>query len=210
MDDKVKEEIRQIAAEQNILIREARRIALTRIEEAARTEEDFENIIKNWWNKLDSNRERRKRDYVVELEEMTIDDVEITDDGAVIPQPIDHKWWRQMMHGDFLDVIFDCPYDLHEMTSSKSISEMVKRLRDNQKEVLYLRAICQLSPQTIAAVRGQTDRNILKVYDTLITGLRKRLYEGLSTRYEQGLPLTNTQHEFLKNYKRKYGGIKRP
>jgi DNA-directed RNA polymerase specialized sigma24 family protein len=53
----------------------------------------------------------------------------------------------------------------------------VKVLNDNQKEILYLRVIRQWSPQKIAAMRGQTDRNIRKVYDTLINGLRKKLKE---------------------------------
>lgn len=55
-------------------------------------------------------------------------------------------------------------------------------------------------PQRIAALRGQTDRNILKVYDTMIKNLRKKLYERLAPRYIHSLPLTFAQREFVKNY----------
>ena len=195
-----------IGIEQNTerkkLKREIERENLTRIEEAARTEEDFKNLV-NQWNRLDKNRNRRKRSYEVKLmyedRIMPIEEFEVTD-GAVIPTPLEHTWWRQLLSGNFIDVIFDCPHELHELASSQSISEPLKSLNDNQKEVLYYRIIRQWSPQKIAALRGQSDRNIRKVYDTLIAGLRKKLFERLYPRFEKDLPLTYAQREFVMNY----------
>ena len=46
----------------DMLHREARTLALRRIEESARTEDDFQKVIE-WWDKLDENRERRERDH---------------------------------------------------------------------------------------------------------------------------------------------------
>jgi len=181
------------------LKRDLRKEELTRIEEAARTEKDFEKLEKEW-AKWDSNRRRRERRYEIKLGSLIEQIVEIGDSGAVIPQPLDHRHWRQMMQGNFLDVIFDCPYDIHELTSSRNISELVDALNDNQKEILYLRAIRQWSPQKIAAMRGQTDRNIRKVYDTLIESLRRKLYNRLLYRYERKLPLTLAQQEFMAAY----------
>ena len=180
------------------LNRDTEKEGMTRIEESARREKEFKEMIDEW-NKLDSNAERRQRYYVSALEEMTIEDIAVTD-GAVAPEPLEHRWWRQMMRGDFLDVIFDCPYDIHELTSSRSISTLVKELSGNQKEVLYFRAVWQWTPQKIAAMRGQTDRNIRKVYDTLIARLRRKLYEWLLPRYEENLPLTFAQREFMASY----------
>jgi len=202
MKQEFRAEIKKIAKEKNILMREAKLEALARIEERARTVEDFKKLSKEVWDELDANRERRKRYYVSDLEDMTIEDVEVTD-GAVVPQPLNHMWWRQMMRGDFLDAIFNCPYDLHELTSSRSISEPVKALSENQKEILFFRAIWQWSPQKIAAMRNQSDRNIRKVYDTLIESLQKKLYERLLPRYDAGLPLTLAQREFVKKRKPK-------
>ena len=49
-------------ADGDMLHREARALAIQRIEESARTEADFENVL-YWWNKLDANRERKERDH---------------------------------------------------------------------------------------------------------------------------------------------------
>ena len=182
------------------LKRDVKREELTRIEEAARTEKDFEELNTEW-DRWDSNRRRRERRRELKLGSLFEEIVGVGDSGAVIPQPLDHRYWRQMMQGNFIDVIFDCPYDIHELISSRNISELVEALNDNQKEVLYFRAVRQWSPQKIAAVRGQTDRNIRKVYDTLIKALRRKLYKRLLPRYEKKLPLTPAQQEFMSTYK---------
>lgn len=41
------------------LKRELEQEALARLEDSARTEEDFENVV-TWWNRLDANRERKE------------------------------------------------------------------------------------------------------------------------------------------------------
>jgi len=43
-----------------LLVREAKAAALARMEDAARTENDFKAVVKQW-NHLDENRERRER-----------------------------------------------------------------------------------------------------------------------------------------------------
>lgn len=196
------------------LKRDTDREALTRQEDAARTLADFEAVVKIW-NDLDKNRRHRERDNEIGRpdEEMLHwtegEDGEIrTELDKVVPPPLKHRWWRQLIRGDFLDTIFDCPYDLHELTSSHPVSELTKALRENQKEVLYYRAIRQWSPQRIAAMRGQSDRNIRKVYDTMIASLRKKLYVWLAPRYIQDLPLTFAQREFVKNHMEQYGDVK--
>ena len=46
------------------LKRDLHREALARLENAARTTADFQNVVA-WWNRLDSNRERRERYHEV-------------------------------------------------------------------------------------------------------------------------------------------------
>jgi len=82
------------------------------------------------------------------------------------------------MSGYFLDVIFDCPYEIDELVSSRDVSETLKSLNDNQKEILYFRIVRDWSSQKIAAVRGQTDRNIRKVYEMAIDSIRRKLRIG--------------------------------
>ena len=51
-------------ADRGLLHREARALALSRLEDAARTLEDFNEII-DWWDKLDANRERMERAHEI-------------------------------------------------------------------------------------------------------------------------------------------------
>ena len=44
------------SSEKTMLHREARALAISRLEESARTEEEFANVI-SWWDKLDDNAE---------------------------------------------------------------------------------------------------------------------------------------------------------
>ena len=46
--------------ERKLLKRELRAQALARLEDAARTPKDFENVVA-WWDRLDANRERKER-----------------------------------------------------------------------------------------------------------------------------------------------------
>ncbi|MDL2231962.1 hypothetical protein LJB89_00110 [Tyzzerella sp. OttesenSCG-928-J15] len=189
------------------LVRDAKREALKRMEEAARTIKDYERVVKKW-DQLDENRERREgRNEIGRPDEEMLhwtegEDGEIrTELNTVIPRPLEHEWWRQHIQGNFLDTIFDCPFEMHELTSSPTISNLLKTLNVNQCEIMYYRVIRQYSPQRIAKLRGQSDRNIRKVYDKLIAGLRDTLNQWLSPRYDEGLPLTLRQRRFIERYR---------
>jgi len=206
--------------EQNVarikLKRDLRRESLLRLEISARTVEDYENVVTQW-DKLDKNRQRRERRHEIgrTSEEMLHWDRKNEDDetgklksglDTVIPPPFGgHIWWKQILRGDFLDVIFDYPDDIHQLTSSRNVSELVEGLRGDQKIVLYCRAIRQWSPQKIAKLRKQTDRNIRKVYDNMIKELCRELCERLYPRYLGGWPLTNAQKAFVAGYLAQHG-----
>ena len=49
------------------LKRELERDALAQIEDAARSANDFENVVV-WWDRLDANRERKERHYEIGCE----------------------------------------------------------------------------------------------------------------------------------------------
>ena len=98
------------------LKREIRAEALRRLEEAARTESDFLTVVDEW-NKLDRNRERRERDHEnlrgdVPLEFQAVPDPKIAPMWMNLPR------FRQLCQGNFLDIIFSCPYELHELDKS--------------------------------------------------------------------------------------------
>lgn len=171
--------------EQKQLVRNVKRAALTRMEDAARTEKDFKAVIKQW-DKLDENRERRERHNEISRpnEGMLHWDRPNENDekgkmkvalDTVIPRPLEHQWWRQHIRGDFIDIIFDCPHELHELVTNRDISLLLRDLSENHKEILYYSAIRQYSNTRIAALRGQSDRNIRKTLARLLKNLRTAL-----------------------------------
>ena len=119
---------------------------------------------------------------------------------VIVPEPIHHVFWKQIIKGDFLDAIFDCPFEMHELIENTDIANAIFELKDIHKEVLYYSAIRQYSNQTIAHIRSQTDRNILKVKNTILKKLRKKLYLALCERQEMKLPLSQREKEFLDKY----------
>jgi hypothetical protein len=165
------------------LKREIRAEALRRLEEAARTESDFLTVVDEW-NKLDRNRERRERDHEnlrgdVPLEFQAVPDPKIAPLWMNLPR------FRQLCQGNFLDIIFSCPYELHQLTSNRFLSKLFFALSDEQKEVLYYLFVKQYSTTRLAAIRGQSDRNIRKLRMTIQKKLQRRMYEHLSEKLER-------------------------
>ena len=169
------------------LKRELRKEALARIEKAARTQADFELLI-NIWDKDDKSRKRKDERYFVDniyetKTDVNTGDIENLDEiictDTVFPTPfrftLRTRYWRQVIAGNFLDYIFDCKANLHEMTSRADLSKALQSLTENQKDILYMVAIEGRTPQEIASYRGQTARNIRKVYAGAIKSILRRL-----------------------------------
>ena len=175
------------------LKREIRAEALRRLEEAARTESDFLSVVDEW-NKLDRNRERRERDHEnlrgdVPLEFQAVPDPKIAPMWMNLPR------FRQLCQGNFLDIIFSCPYELHQLTANRFLSKLFFTLSDEQKEVLYYLFVKQYSTTRLAAIRGQSDRNIRKLRMTIQKKLQRRMYEHLSD-----YSITLREREFVEEY----------
>ena len=180
------------------LKREIRAEALRRLEEAARTEADFLSVVEEW-NKLDRNRERRERDHEnlrgdVPLEYMALPE------PRIVPLWMNLPGFRQLSRGDFLDIIFSCPYELHELTADRFISELIRSLSDEQKEVLYYLFIKQYSTTRLAAIREQSDRNIRKLRTTIQKKLQKQMYEHLREKRKSDHSLTLRECAFMEKY----------
>ena len=178
------------------LKQEIRAEALRRLEEAARTESDFLTVVDEW-NKLDINRERRERDHEnlrgdVPLEFQAVPDPKIAPLWMNLPR------FRQLCQGNFLDIIFSCPYDLHELTANRFLSKLFFTLSDEQKEVLYYLFVKQYSTARLATLRGQSDRNIRKLRMTIHKKLQRAFYQHLQEKQEAGGSLTLREQEFFR------------
>src|SRR5699024_7618899 len=139
-------------------------------EEAARTESDF-RVVVDEWDKLDRNRERRERDHEnlrgdVPLEYQAVPEPKLT------PRWMNTPAYRQLMAGNFLDVLFDCPYEMHQLSADPFISGMIENLSEEHKEVLYFLSLRLYSTARLAAIRGQSDRKERKYRTSLCSSLR--------------------------------------
>ena len=183
--------------ERKKLQRELKQEALPRLEEAARTEEDFNQIIA-WWDKLDANRERRERYH--ELSRSGDDlplDYGAVKDGLAFPTHIGGVMEQQIRKGDFTEAIYFCPFELQELVSTDSLFHVLSGLTDDRKELLFQWAIQQLNSEQIGIIRGQSDRNIRKIRNTMLKHIGKQLRAILSKRAQEGLPLTREEKLFL-------------
>ena len=183
--------------ERKKLKRELRAEALARLEAAARTQRDFENVIA-WWDKLDANRERRERYHELSR---SGDDVPL-DYGAsanelFFPDTLNDVLEKQIRKGDFIDAIFYCPYDIHELVTEEYLSEILLELKEDHKELLFLWAVRLFSSTRIAVIRQQSDRNIRKVRNTMMKKIRKELLSALTDKAEKQLPMTLVEKAFL-------------
>ena len=183
--------------ERKKLKRELRAEALARLEDAARTQRDFENVIA-WWDKLDANRERRERYHELSR---SGDDVPL-DYGAsanelFFPDTLNDVLEKQIRKGDFIDAIFYCPYDIHELVTEEYLSKILLELKEDHKELLFLWAVRLFSSTRIAAIRQQSDRNIRKIRNTMMKKIRKELLSALTDKAEKQLPMTLVEKAFL-------------
>lgn len=188
-------------ADGDMLHREARALALRRIEESARTEDDFQKVIE-WWDKLDENRERRERDHETGRSTVPLEwganELYLSDRPSY-----DMILRRLMLAGDFLDFIFDSPKTIHELVTDADLSGILKDLKPHLKNILYYLFLRDYSAAEYAESIGQSDRNIRGIRETALKRIRK-LYGGiLAYRKENSLPMTLDEKYFLANGVRK-------
>ncbi len=190
-DDKDKQ------SERSLLKRELRAQALKRLEDSARTVNDFKNIAA-WWDRLDANRERRERYHEILRSN---DDIPLeygaSFDARFFPDALNGMLEKQNRRGDFLDAIFCCPYEIHELVTDEYISKIILELNEDQKFLLFMYAVQQYSSTLIATIKGQSDRNIRKVRTTMLKKIQKQLLAALDEKVQKQQSLTLLEKKFL-------------
>ena len=183
--------------ERKLLKRELRAQALKRLEDSARTLRDYENLVA-WYDKLDANRQRKERYHELYR---SGDDVPLdygaAEDGLYFPDTLNDVLAKLERKGEFIDSIFFCPYDIHELVTDEDMSNILQDLNEDQKFLLFLWALRQYSSPRIAAIKGQSDRNIRKVRNTMLKKIRKKLLEALTKKVKAQQPLTLLEKDFL-------------
>lgn len=172
----------------NLLKRDLQAQALARLEDAARTPEDFENMTA-WWDKLDANRQRRERYHELSRSGDDIPlDFAASEDALCFPHTMNNVLEKQQRKGDFIDTVFYYPYDIHELVTEEYMSSILQELTEDHKFLLFLFTLQQYSSTKIAIIRGQTDRNIRKVRGTMLKKIRKKLFDALTEKIRGNSP----------------------
>ena len=181
-----------------MLKRELRAIALKRLEDGARTISDFEEVIKEW-DHLDSNRERKERYNEIGRENLD-SKKDVAPLAIVIPAPINHAYWRQLMKGDYIDIISNCPYEMHNSLSDEDYSKIIYDLKDDHKELIYFLYLRDFTTSQLAALRNQSDRNIRGVRSTILGQIEKKVLMILVDRQGEQFPFTIEELNFLSRH----------
>ena len=185
------------------LKREMKAEALDRLERSARTPADFKKVT-DMWDMLDANRERRERYHEVLLGDTPADSVVDYSQAAIIPRWANDPTVRQLQSGNYLDYLCDCPYEMHDLLGREFMRRAVFSMKEEHKEVLFFLYLRLYSPQRLAAVRGQTDRNIRKVRDVALRKMRKQIYREMDQLKKKGFPyFTKREREFLEAFDEK-------
>ena len=180
------------------LKREIERESLARLERLAKTEEDFGEVIRQW-DRLEENADRRFRYHETVRGDVPLE-YGIAEQPHVIPTFLNSRYWKAVRAGNYTELIFDCPYEIDQITSYRYISKILRELKDEHKELLHYLVIRGYGVTQFAELLGQTDRNIRKKRLRLIRRIQRRLYKFLSQRREKGGKLTNQEIRFLDSY----------
>ena len=189
------EKFRGESSKKKKLRREMERESMARLERLAKTEEDFKEVVKQW-DRLEKNSDRRFRYHEAVRGDVPLE-YGMAEDSPVIPAFLNNAYWKAIRSGNYMELIFDCPFEIDQVTSHRYISGKLRDLKDEYKELLYYLVIREYSTAHLAEILDQTDRNIRKKQHRLLERLRRKLYEHLDKRERRGSWLTKREQDFL-------------
>ena len=163
--------------------------AIERLEEAARTAQEFAEVVEL----LDKLEARVQAAY-----EKT---VWSTDSRQFSWNLFSAKSSEKSQ--DILQTLFTCICQMHNLVEDDELSILIEKAPYKQKVVFFFRFIRGCSPQKIASCLGVTDRNVRDMTAKMLTKIQNGLYNSLAGKRDENIPLTGREMEFLDTYKPK-------
>ena len=190
------------------LVRDMKAEALLRMESAARNTKEFQ-AVQEVWDHRDSSRERWERLHEVLQGDTPPETIVDYANTVVFPRWRNDPTLRQLQRGNVLDYLYDCPYEMYDLTGKGDLWKIIKETKLEHREILFFLYLRLFSPQRVAAIRGQTDRNIRKVRDVAVRKLRKKVYKALKEQTKRGRThFTQQERDFMDAYESKEEGAK--
>ena len=187
------------AAERRKRIAESvREEALRRLELSARTVSEFQVLV-DCYDREEQSRMRRERRYEALRDNVPLESGAIPE-GHLFPRSLSQPNFRQICRGEFDDYLATCLFTMHDLTDRAHLREIVMNLKLDHKEILFFLGIRLYPTQKLAVLRGQTERNIRKVRDTVRKRIHRKLFAALMELQKTGDELIHLEQNFLRTY----------
>jgi len=127
----------------------------------------------------------------------------VYNEGAIIPPPLRHPYWRELMRGDFISFIFDNAMELWQILGDWQVGRLYSyELTAKQKEALFLSAVRLATSEQIGLYTSKSDRAVRRLLAAALENIRRPLAEMIQRRLDDELPVTLEKRRFLEWYDR--------
>jgi len=189
---------RSVAERRKRIAQSVREEALRRLELSARTVSEFQVLV-DCYDREEQSRMRRERRYEALRGNVPLESGAVPE-GHMFPRSLSQPNFRQICRGEFDDYLCSCLFVMHDLTDRAHLREIVMNLKLDHKEILFFLGIRLYPTQKLATLRGQTERNIRKVRDTVRKRIHRKLYTALMELQNNGDELIHLEQDFLRTY----------
>ena len=193
------EDTRSAAERRKRVAQSVREEALRRLELSARTAVEFQSVV-SWYDREEQSRMRRERRYESLCGDTPVEYLAPAE-GSIVPHSMSCPTFRQICRGEFDDLLCNCLFRMHDLTERDHLRQIVMNLKPDHKEILYFLGVRLYSPQQLALLREQTERNIRKVRGTVQRKIHKKLFAALTELAKENGELTHQEQVFLKEHR---------
>lgn len=192
------DDARSAAERRKRIAQSVREEALRRLELSARTVSEFQ-VLMDCYDREEQSRMRRERRYEALRSNVPLESGAIPE-GHLFPRSLSQPNFRQICRGEFDDYLCTCLFTMHDLTERVHLREIVMNLKLDHKEILFFLGIRLYPTQKLASLRGQTERNIRKVRDTVQKRIHRKLFAALMELQKNGDELIHLEQDFLRTY----------
>ena len=184
--------------------RDVRIEMLRRLEQAARTVIDFQNL-NGWYDYLEDNEKSRVRKHEIlrNGEDFPLEYGE-DEDSRFSAGCLSNVIARQMRKGDILDFLYCKPDTIDQLVTTDYMIHFLRGIKKEERELFYYKVLDGLSNTEIAEMRGQTDRGIRKAWSELQFYLRQLAMGVLIYRSDKDFSFTGDEQRFLDTCREEY------
>ena len=184
--------------------RDVRIEMLRRLEQAARTVIDFQNL-NGWYDYLEENERSRVRKHEIlrNGDDFPLEYGE-NEDSKLFAGSLSSVIARQMRKGDILDFLYCKPGTIDQLVTKDYMIHFMRALDKEDRELFYYKVLEELSSKEIAEMRNQTDRGVRKAWKDLQFHLKQRPMGVLIFRSDKDFSFTGDEQRFFDTCREEY------